>query len=621
VLEVTSKLLTAQLRRHKEYLAFVAAILLPLALYLLTLSPTVQGRDSAELATGSYVLGIVHATGYPLYLLLGKLFSYLPIGDVAYRINLMSAVFAALTCGSVYGITLRLTRSWWAALLGALFLGFSFYFWQSAVVAEVYTLQTFLIGALLWLLLRWDEEEVDWLLYVFALLYGLSLGNHITGILLGLGFAYWVLSKGPGRVLRWRLAGGMLLCFLLGLAIYLYLPIRYLADPPLNYVQSYYGVDLTTPKGVLWMVSGQMYRFFAFGYTLGEVEQELVKHLGWLWRNFLGVGVVAGIVGLFSLFQSRRRWVIALLLMLIPTVAFFANYRVVDKEGMFLPAHFLWALLIPAGCLRITRWVSRLGAVLPSGTDRRFASALLLLAVMGLVATQGSANYRHADRSDSWEWRQSAEQALAQIEPNAVVASPWSTAVVLEYMQVVEGYRPDIEVFNRSRYSVAQFYHHCRGVDHVGNCRNRLERDESRFLEAQAKTRPVYYLDLDPLGEDSGPYEPGPAISIVKTPNEQLVIKGSTVNFEIRVTNTGDRQLTEVSVSDPLAPDCEREFAEIVAGRSVSYQCGVQGVTESFTNTATVEAVDPMGAPVSPDSDTAFVQAGYGLFLPLVSKD
>src|SRR5512142_2000566 len=75
----------------------VLCFLCPFAIYLLTLAPTVYTFDSAEFATGAYVLGIIHPTGYPLYLVLAKLFTFIPVGDVAYRVNLLSALFGAVT--------------------------------------------------------------------------------------------------------------------------------------------------------------------------------------------------------------------------------------------------------------------------------------------------------------------------------------------------------------------------------------------------------------------------------------------------------------------------------------------------------------------------------------------
>ncbi len=489
---------------YRNRLAFVGSILIPFLGYLLTLSPTVQSLDSAELTTGSYLLGIVHATGYPLFLLLGKLFTYLPVGDIAYRVNLMSAVFAALTCGAVYGVSLKLTRSWWLSLLGALFWGFSFYLWQSAVVAEVYTLQTFLTATLFWLLLKWDQAPSDRLLYLFAGLYGLSLGNHMSGLLLAGSFAYLILSRRRLRIVDWRLLAGMVFCFVLGLSVYLYLPLRYLADPPLNYVDYYYQVDLTTPKGLFWMVSGQMYGFFAFAYPLSEIGHEVLRCLSWLWRNFLGVGVLVGAVGFIYLFRERRRWAVGLFLVFVLNLLFFANYRVADKHNMFLVAHLTWALFIPLGYLGIARWWSDRQSLLPPSFERNLVSGLLLGAVVLLTMVQVLTNQRWTDHRDRWQWRASAEQVLNQIEPNAVLASQWSPAVVFEYLQLVEGQRPDVLIFNRSRYSVAQYYHLWQqGLD-VDTSLRAIEQRETAYLDSLAETRPVFVVDVDPAEETLG---------------------------------------------------------------------------------------------------------------------
>ncbi|MDQ3856168.1 MAG: DUF2723 domain-containing protein, partial [Chloroflexota bacterium] len=64
-------------------------------LYLSTLAPTVLDRDPGRFQARAYVLGIGHPTGYPTYIMLGKLFTYLPVGDVAFRVNLSSAVYGA----------------------------------------------------------------------------------------------------------------------------------------------------------------------------------------------------------------------------------------------------------------------------------------------------------------------------------------------------------------------------------------------------------------------------------------------------------------------------------------------------------------------------------------------
>ncbi len=93
---------------------FVLAFLLPLALYLSTVAPTVYNLDSAELTTAAYTGGLLRATGYPLYLILGKLWSQLPIGDVGYRMNVFSAIFGALTLAIADLVLRQLAIAGWA---------------------------------------------------------------------------------------------------------------------------------------------------------------------------------------------------------------------------------------------------------------------------------------------------------------------------------------------------------------------------------------------------------------------------------------------------------------------------------------------------------------------------
>jgi hypothetical protein len=131
-------------------------------LYLQTLAPSVAALfdDSLEFPLVSYRLGIAHPTGYPLYTLLGKVFTLGPWVNVAWSVNLMSAVAGALTVTLVYLVARELTRRQLPALLGALALAVSPVFWSQAIIAEVYTLSSVFVAALLWLVLRWARKPL-----------------------------------------------------------------------------------------------------------------------------------------------------------------------------------------------------------------------------------------------------------------------------------------------------------------------------------------------------------------------------------------------------------------------------------------------------------------------------
>jgi hypothetical protein len=180
--------------RLDRFLA-LAIFLAVLIVYALTLTPSLSylSPDGSELATVPYVLGLAHSPGYPLYTGLGFLFSrLLPLGDVAYRINLMSAVMGALAAAGIYWILVRILPEsippFWrraAAALPALLLAFSKTFWAQSLIAEVYAPNAAGIAFTLLALLRWERTRRRLDFFLFALVFGLSLGLHISD----LGFA------------------------------------------------------------------------------------------------------------------------------------------------------------------------------------------------------------------------------------------------------------------------------------------------------------------------------------------------------------------------------------------------------------------------------------------------
>ena len=109
----------------------VLAAGLAFSLYWVTLAPTVMWYDMGEFALGSHVLGIAHNPGYPLYMILGKLFTLLPIGDIAYRVNLMSAVWGAATVFLLFLILRMATRNDFASFVPAMTVAVGSTFWSS----------------------------------------------------------------------------------------------------------------------------------------------------------------------------------------------------------------------------------------------------------------------------------------------------------------------------------------------------------------------------------------------------------------------------------------------------------------------------------------------------------
>ena len=164
--------------RTASLLATTGVGALAFAIYVATLAPTVMWYDMGEFVTTSATLGIAHNTGYPLLILIGKTFTFLPVGDTAYRVNLMSAVFTALAVAVVFGIIHDLTDDLIASAAGALTLAFASTVWANATWATSYGLNLFFTALVTRLMFAWWRDSQPRTLAFAALAFGLGMCNH-----------------------------------------------------------------------------------------------------------------------------------------------------------------------------------------------------------------------------------------------------------------------------------------------------------------------------------------------------------------------------------------------------------------------------------------------------------
>jgi hypothetical protein len=228
-----------------------AAFAVPFAVYLSTLAPSLNFEDSMEFALGCAVLGVDHPAGYPLQTLVGHLFTYLPLGEVAWRVNLASATFGALASAFIFLLTWELlapvvenrrllAAGSWAA--GALF-AFSSAFWPQAVITEVYALNAAALAATLWCGARCNARRDARWFYATAFAAALAAANHPLSLVATaplLAYLWFKLRREAGGA---ALAANAAALFLLGISIYLYLALRASRQPPLNW-----GVPADLPR-------------------------------------------------------------------------------------------------------------------------------------------------------------------------------------------------------------------------------------------------------------------------------------------------------------------------------------------------------------------------------------
>lgn len=226
-------------------------------MYLATIAPTIFHQDSPEFVNTAFTLGISHPAGFPTYNLLAKAVTFFPLGSIAFKVNLFSTVAACLSIVFLYLAGIRLLRIlfgpqnperfFWPAFIATGYLAFCGTFWFNSIQAEVYTLHTLFTCLIIWLLLVWGEGRDVRYLFLAALAYGLSAGNHAT-------VAFYL----PAILLLffcWNKENklkNLTLCvcfFLVGLSVYLYLPIRSWAEPSFDWGNP------ETLKGFLYQVT------------------------------------------------------------------------------------------------------------------------------------------------------------------------------------------------------------------------------------------------------------------------------------------------------------------------------------------------------------------------------
>lgn len=223
-----------------SYLAAAAAGALVFLLYLLTLGPSTAMWDTSEYIAAAYILGLPHPPGNPLFVLLGRVFSILPIAPtIAMRVNILAALCSAASAAMWFLITERVLVSWfnerWQRIVGgglaALIGATAFTVWSQSVVNEkVYTVALIGVAVVAWLTVRWcddpDGPKADKLLVLIAYLLGLGFSNHMAGFLAAPAVAFAVMVRRPRTILRWKLLLACVGAVLFGMTPFATQPIR-----------------------------------------------------------------------------------------------------------------------------------------------------------------------------------------------------------------------------------------------------------------------------------------------------------------------------------------------------------------------------------------------------------
>jgi hypothetical protein len=448
-----------------------------LGVYGRTLAPGILYGDSAEFQTLAVTLGVAHPHGYALYLLLAKVFTWLPLQNLAWRVNLLSTVMGVLALIGLYWMIRLLSGSRSGAIIGAVVVGIGRTFWSQTVIAEVYTLAAFTIVVVLLLLFAWQNDPIyrhRWL-FLAAFLVGLSL--HISVVVMApvmVLFVCWTLVDLHRTARQWvRTLGVGLAGALAGAAIFLLATLVLVwHDPVTSYMHvtlfpsrsawALDATDLDTPLEQLTAtVFGAQWQGSLFSGKVDFMLTELKYYLKYLLRYDLAIWVFPlALIGWLAILRQRRVWGAFLILYGMIMLFLIVNYQGPGKYVFFITTYMLIGIAVGIG----VSWLVSFGrAVLKAQpprlirTTQALGIALLAWALLSpFWATRwqalqaGAATFVTKDIAypvhDLKEPRMLAEQRLERVEPDAMLLMDWKRLYSTYYVAQVEGRLPGVRI-------------------------------------------------------------------------------------------------------------------------------------------------------------------------------
>jgi hypothetical protein len=461
------------MKKYAKLLYSGILFLVAFIVYVITASPTIGFTDSGELASVCIKLGIGHPTGYPLFTIIGHLWSYLPLPIskihsmnifASFATALSAVVFFLLAYEIVYFVSTRKSKakkvnqakgkgkevkvtpkvvvaednSYYAGGMAFVVAGlymFARTIWAQAVAIEVYSLHLLMINIVLLFLVKgvlYKEQERNYLM-IAALALGLSFANHMTTILLIPTVIFVFFKRFDDKFdfskERLKLFATLAIPFFIGLSLYLYLPLRSMGQPEFNWGYVSRGIDK-----LLYHIQGKQYQVWMFtgsevwGVNFQKFYSALPWQLGWL-------GLIPMIWGMIFCWIKSRDIFWVLVILVLSCLFYSLNYSIHDIDSYFATAFV--ALLIFAG----------IGLYYLGESNKKYS--ILVAAILPIISFM--ANIEENNNSNEYQVAEYTRILTENLQPNAIVISAqWDYyCSAFWYMQRVEGYRKDVSLVEK----------------------------------------------------------------------------------------------------------------------------------------------------------------------------
>ncbi|HRN26974.1 MAG TPA: DUF2723 domain-containing protein [Ignavibacteriaceae bacterium] len=486
--------------------------LIAFVFYMLTIAPSVIEIDTGELATVQCTLGIAHPTGYPIYTMLGYLFSLLPLPfSKIFQMNLLAAIYCAAAV-TIFSITVKLVldnlntfqfnkikkektkkkkqsdkskvvsiHSTFvlsdnvkiiAAVFSGLFLALSKTFWFQSTSVEVYSLHLLLITIVIFVLIKaflfFDfEKSISKYWIVFAVTLALGFSNHMTTLLIIPGVAYLYFAKNGFNTKSIKQIIFMLLIFFpILILIYSYLPIRASQNPLMNWGNP------TDWEHIIRHISGQQYQVWLFSSSEAAAKQfnYFIENLP---KEF-SLTLIIVIVGLIVSFIYARKFFIFNMIVFLSTVLYSINYDINDIDSYFLLAYISLAFFAVFGIVQVITFAVRnkMKIIIPIS---------ILILFLGL---QFYSNYDQVNQKNNFIYEDYTKTLINSLPKNSIVFSyQWDYFIsAAYYFQLVENFRKDVTIIDKELLRRSWYYNQLE-TNHP-NLLKGIKPEVEQFIEA-----------------------------------------------------------------------------------------------------------------------------------------
>jgi Protein O-mannosyl-transferase TMEM260-like len=419
--------------------------------YLRSLAPTLLWGDSAKLAISSRILDLHYTPGnHPLHALIGWVFNLIPVGNIAFRQNLMSAVFGSLTIFILYYVVLKITNSKLSSVCAALSLAVSHIFWHLSVINETYTLLAFFFTLLILILLLWQRDYNNRLLYTFFFLLGLSISNSSLMVLFIPAYLiYFIFPKKNRKAFINSNIFFIIVSFLLGLIILISLFIHkhWINSEVFSYSEAV-----------------PMARYYR---SLSKMLKEFIRYPAYLFYQFPLFGFLIGLKGVKRMFESDIKIFGLLAVITVINLCFAGGYMRQKQFYLLMPTYVMFSILIGIGfnslrgkynkrailifivCLPIVTYHS-----VPMVANNR---GIDLVKARSLPYRDNNRFFLLPDKSNYFGAYRFGNEVFEVVSPGSIIIADFTPRAALDYFQIIENVGRQVKVVFNESINVPEF--------------------------------------------------------------------------------------------------------------------------------------------------------------------